>query len=164
MPAFGSSGVALAGTGNSLLVAYPLGIQAGDLLILHALRRDNGEVNIPAGWSQHATNGARNQSVGLRSEWFWKRATGLEVGTLTVSRAAATTLFFARMYRFTGTPDGTDEPFEAMAQSGVSSNTITPADIALLGRDRLPLSLSAVADDKALGDPTRGTAPVSPTP
>lgn len=131
-PAFASAGVAANAAGATLNVAYPSGIQAGDLLLLLALTKDNVEINLPSGWSQHST-GFRNQGTLTRAEWFWKRAVGNESGTRSVTKASGTTLFFARMYRFTGAPDGSADPFEAAAQTGLTASaTLTPADIATL--------------------------------
>src|SRR3990167_9248192 len=159
-PAFGTAGTAVAGTGNTLNVAYPSGIQAGDLLCLLALTKSNIEINTPGGWSQDAS-GFRNQGTLTRAEWFWKRALGNESGTLAVTRVSGTVLFFARMYRFSGIPDGTDDPFEAATNAGMTSNaTLTPADIVTLGRDRRVVCLMAVGDDNAVGNLTGGTATV----
>src|SRR3990167_3403820 len=159
-PAFGTAGAAVAGTGNTLNVAYPSGIQAGDFLCLLALTKSNIEINTPAGWSQDAT-AFRNQGTLTRAEWFWKRAVGNESGTLAVTRVSGTVLFFARMYRFSGIPDGTADPFEAATNAGMTSNaTLTPADIVTLGRDRRVVCLMAVGDDNAVGNLTGGTATV----
>ena len=159
-PAFGTAGAAVASTGNTLNVAYPSGIQAGDFLCLLALTKSNIEINTPAGWSQHPT-AFRNQGAGNRAEWFWKRAVGNESGTLAVTRVSGTVLFFARMYRFSGIPDGSADPFEAAAQTGLTASaTITPADLTTLGRDRRVVCLLTVGDDNAVGNLTGGTATV----
>src|SRR3990167_2347572 len=152
-PAFANAGAAAAtAIAASINVPHPANVGAGDILVLLVLTRNNIEINTPAGWSQDATNGFRNQSAGLRAEWFWKRATGSEAGNLAVSRASGTTtLLYGRMYRFTGCPDSGD-PFESTAQNGAMSATITPAAVATLGRDRLVVSLVAVADNNALGN------------
>ena len=160
-PAFGTAGAAVAGTGNTLNVAYPSGIQAGDFLCLLALTKSNVEINTPGGWSQDAS-GFRNQGTLTRAEWFWKRALGNESGTLAVTRVSGTVLFFARMYRFSGIPDGTADPFEAATNAGMTANaTLTPADIVTLGRDRRVVCLAAVGDDNVIGNLTGGTATVA---
>ena len=157
-PAFGSAGAAAAALGTSISVPYPSGTSANDILLLLVMTRDSADVNTPAGFTQ---GGARTQNSSLRAEWFWKRATGSESGTLNVTKVSGSALLFGRMYRYTGAiTSGT--PFEAGAQGGAGSNaTITPVDITTQGANRRVVVLVAEADDLALGNFSGGTATVA---
>ena len=119
--------------------------------------KDSTDINTPAGFSQ---GDARTQNSNLRAEWFWKRATGSESGTLNVTKAAGTALLFGRMYRYTGVvPSGT--PYEDASQTGKgASNLMTPVDITTSGSDRRVIVLVAEGSNFALGDFTGGTATV----
>jgi hypothetical protein len=114
-------------------------------------------VNTPAGFSQ---GDARTQNSSLRAEWFWKRATGTESGTLTITKTAGSALLYGRMYRYTGViASGT--PYEAAAQDGKGAlATITPVDISTTGANRRVIVLVAEGKSFALGDFTGGTASV----
>ena len=119
------------------------------------LTKDIVDISTPSGFTE---GGARDQSS-LRAEWFWKRATGSESGTLTVTKASGANLFFGRMYRFTGaTTSG--NPYEAAAVTGGTTATLTPADVTTLGANRRVVALSAIEDDRPLGSYAGGTATV----
>ena len=156
-PQFGSAGAPAEALATSINVPYPSGIAANDTLLLLVMTRDNSDIATPTGFSQ---GDARTQNSTLRAEWFWKRATGSESGTLTVSKASGSALLFGRMYRYTGVvSSGT--PFEAAAQTGAGSNTtMTPVDITTLGANRRVVVLVAEGDDLALGNFSGGTATV----
>ncbi len=154
-PAFGSAGAAAAALAATVNVPYPTGTAANDLLVLLVLTKDTVDINTPSGFSD---GGARNQGS-LRAEWFWKRATGSESGTLTVTKASGANLLFGRMYRFTGvTTSGT--PYEAAAATGGTTSTLTPVDVTTLGANRRVVALTALEDDLALGSYAGGTATV----
>ncbi len=127
------------------------------MLLLLVLTKDSSDVNTPAGFTDGA---ARTQNSSLRAEWFWKRATGTESGTLNVTKTAGTALLYARMYRYTGViASGT--PYEASAQDGKGAlATITPVDISTTGPNRRVIVLVAEAKSFALGDFSGGTASV----
>lgn len=152
--AFGGAGTAGAALASSVAVPYPSGVAANDLLILHVMTRDNVEIATPAGFVE---GGARNQGAGLRSEWFWKRATGSESGSVTVTKASGTTLFFGRMVRFTGVVTS-GAPFEGAVDTGGSTKVLTPADVTTSGPDRRVVVLTAEEDDLVLDSYTGGTA------
>jgi subtilisin family serine protease len=154
-PLFGSAGAAAAALATSIDVPYPSGTAANDILVLFVVTKDTVDINTPAGFTE---GGSRSQTT-LRAEWFWKRATGSESGTLTVTKASGTNLLFGRMYRFTGAAtSGT--PFEAAAATGAGGTTLTPVDIATTGPNRRVVVLAALEDDLALGSFTGGTATV----
>jgi hypothetical protein len=156
-PAFGSAGDAAMALASSIEVPYPAGTASNDLLLLLVMTRDNVDINTPAGFTQ---GDARNQSGGLRAEWFWRRATGSESGTLTVTKASGSTLLLGRMYRYTGVRTS-GNPHEAAAQGGAGANaTITPVDITTAGPDRRVVVLVAEGEDFALGNFTGGTVTV----
>ncbi len=151
-PVFGSAGTAAAALASTLNVPYPAGVGANDALILLVLTKDTVDISTPPGFTE---GGARNQGS-LRAEWFWKRASGSESGTLTVTKASGANLFFGRMYRFTGvTTSGS--PHEAAAVAGGTTSTLTPADVTTLGTNRRVVALTALEDDLALGSYTGGT-------
>ncbi len=118
------------------------------------MTRDNVEIDTPAGFTE---GGALSQASGLRAEWFWKRATGPESGSVTVTKASGVNLFFGRMYRFTGvTTSG--NPFEGVGAVGGGTKVLTPADVVTSGADRRVVVLTAEEDDLALGSYAGGTA------
>jgi hypothetical protein len=154
-PAFASAGAAAEALGTSIDVPYPVGTSANDLLLLLVVTRDTSDVATPAGFTE---GGARTQNAGLRAEWFWRRATGSESGTLSVTKTSGSALLLGRMYRFTGVA-ASGVPFEGAAQDGKGANaTITPVDITTTGPNRRVVVLVAEGDDLALGDLTGGTA------
>jgi hypothetical protein len=143
--------------GTSINVPYPSGTSADDVLLLLVLTKDNIDVNTPSGFTQ---GDARTQNSTLRAEWFWKRATGTESGTLNVTKASGSTLLYARMYRYTGVA-ASGTPYEAPAQDGKGANAvITPIDITTAGTNRRVIALVAEGKSLALGDFTGGTAVV----
>lgn len=151
---FGGAGAAGSSLTTSMAVAYPAGVVANDLLILHVLTRDNVEIDTPAGFVE---GGALSQGSGLRAEWFWKRATGPESGSVTVTKASGVNLFFGRMYRFTSvTTSG--NPFEGVAATGGATKVLSPADIVTSGGDRRVVVLTAQEDDLVFDSYTGGTA------
>jgi subtilisin family serine protease len=156
-PAFGSAGAAAGALGTTINVPYPAGINANDLLVLLVMTRESADIATPAGFT---AGDARGQNGGLRAEWFWKRATGSETGTLTVTKASGSALLYGRMFRFTGAAT-TGTPVEAVAQVGVGNNaTMAPADITTQGPNRRVVVLVAEGDDQALGGFAGGTAAV----
>ena len=154
-PAFGSAGAAAAALASTINVPYPAGVAANDILVVLVLTKDTVDISTPSGFTE---GGARDQTS-LRAEWFWKRATGSESGTLTVTKASGANLLFGRMYRFTGvTTSG--NPYEAAAVTGGTTSTLTPADVTTLGADRRVVALSAIEDDRPLASYAGGTATV----
>jgi hypothetical protein len=151
---FGGAGAAGSSLTTSMAVPYPSGVVANDILILHVLTRDNVEIDTPAGFTE---GGSRNQGTGLRSEWFWMRATGPASGSVTVTKASGVNLFFGRMVRFTGVTTA-GNPFEGVNATSGSTKTLTPASVATTGDDRRVVVLTAEEDDLALADYTGGTA------
>jgi hypothetical protein len=95
-PSFRSSG-AIGGTGNvsSFTVDYPSGIQADDILYLHISSRDdlgNADVSsISDGGFALVQTVFTGGTVDTISKLYWKRATGSESGTLTVTLTEAVT-------------------------------------------------------------------------
>lgn len=160
-PAFADKGTAAnTAAADNVNVTCPATVNANDILIIHALTKDNIEINTPSGFT---AVGARNQGTSLRSEWFWKRADGTEDGaTINVSRASGTTnLLFAQVYRFTGCVT-TGDPYEGHAATGDATNPVDPADCTTTAVDRLIVVLTAVEDDLiTAGDFTGGTATVA---
>ena len=152
-PAFGSAGAAATALGTSIEVPYPSGIAENDVLVLLVLTRDANDVDPPAGFT---AGDARQQNYTLRAEWFWKRATGSETGTLTVTKAAGTALLMGRMYRYVGVAtSGT--PYEAAAQIGFGSSAlVNPVDITTLGSNRRAVVLVAEGNDHPLMDLSHG--------
>lgn len=108
---FGSSGAAATGT-TSASVAYPSGIVAGDMLVLAVTNKypSNGP-STPSGWTL-PTNGQGSGGAGaagadsgsVYTTVFYKIATGLESGNLSVSAPSGNSTI-ARMFRYTA-PSG----------------------------------------------------------
>jgi hypothetical protein len=78
---------------------------------------------------------------------------------VTITKASATTLFFARMYRFAGARV-TGDPHEGAATAGGSTTVLTPADVTTLGANRRVVVLTALEDDLNLAGYAGGTAAV----
>lgn len=105
--AYGSAGAVDPGT-NTLIVPYPAGIAAGDLLVLAIANKypPNGPTT-PTGWTL-VTNGqasggagaAGNDSGNVYATVFVKVADGTETGNLTVTVTSAN-VSLGRMFRYT---------------------------------------------------------------
>lgn len=73
-----ASGTVVYSTGSTASVAYPSGIQAGDLLIVHGLVQSATLYGTASGWTELI-------GAGTYGTFLYKRATGSESGSLTVS-------------------------------------------------------------------------------
>lgn len=122
--AFGAAGAgATATSGGALSVAYPSGIVAGMLLVLHASAVDGtgASVSAPAGWST-----LKSTAVGtFRAFSFFKIADGTESGSLSVSYIGSV-YAQARMFRFVG---GSVVESQASGQAAGSATALTNPSI-----------------------------------
>jgi hypothetical protein len=159
-PSFGSAGTGIAEADASIDVAYPASISANDILILLVQAKDTVDnFDTPTDWTAF---GASVSNTSHRSKLFWKRATGSESGTLTVTRTAGAVHFGARIYRYAGCQT-TGNPYEAYTTG--TDNSATPADpqdTTTTGADRRICYFGAIEDDnQSPSEMTGGTATVA---
>lgn len=123
----------------SPVIPYPTGLAAGDILFLNVLSLDvlldDHTVATPTDW---ALADVRTLTItGYKHYLFWKRATGLESGTLTISRdaPATTDTFGGRMSAFRGCiASGT--PYEGLANNSGNNANMNGAAVTTTGPNR----------------------------
>lgn len=121
-------------------VAYPAGLQAGDIALLHAYIDDPGGANsiaTPAGWTLIAHE-LQNADASTANALYWKRLTGSESGTVSITSGsghAATDSFCGVMSIWRGCiASGT--PYEGLANNTGGSTTLTGAAVTTTGANR----------------------------
>jgi hypothetical protein len=148
VPAYANVGtVSTSPSGTTLNVGHvnPLPA-ANDLLIMQASSDNDSALTIVAGWT--AFSDQVNVSTTYAARLWWKRATGTESGTVTVTRAtgSANATFVAVMSHFTSVRT-TGLPYEGLsAASGTSTNFVGPAVVAS-GRTRLACTYHQLGDN-----------------
>jgi hypothetical protein len=169
-PVVASVGTATFSSGSvsSVAIPYPSGISSGDLLVLLAGERDDFGISTPTDWT---LIDSLQQNTVTGANVFYKRATGSESGSLTVSRGGSGTAPMGGcMIRVTGAiaagnPTGGVRG-EGFAQVGVGNTADwIPADLDPPdAQDRLMLALG-FANSDLLGESgqslTGGTATLS---
>lgn len=124
-PAFGAKGTAAAATTNSVAPTLPGSISANDILFIVVVKwapnttGSDPTISTPSGWTLAADTGLVTASS-PDDGWaalFWKRASGGESGTVTISTTGDTgndTCLYAQCYRFSGCITSGD-PWDAIA-------------------------------------------------
>lgn len=152
-PAVASKGTAAAGTGASISPSLPASIAANDivwiLVLNHTATTTPGAISLPAGWTEATPQFTYRSSgsviVGVAA-LYWKRMSGGETGTITVSRTGTTgntTLLYAQTYRETGCVTSGDPFDDCQGTDGVGGLTMTFAAISVLGTERTLLAFGA---------------------
>lgn len=130
----------------TLNVPYPSGVAAGQVMILHASMIDasnsNATLTTPAGWT--LIDGPVRMSATYAQWAFWKRATGSESGTLTITFSTSGNILgksAAIMSAWDGAvASGT--PVEAADDdTGHATTTMTGAAIVTAGAGRTVVNL-----------------------
>jgi len=141
VPVIAASGAAAAGTGTSLAVPYPSGINSGDLLIFAYC---NGSANFngstPSGWTLEL---AQQQGTTVQTSVFSKIAAGSESGNLSFTGLRSGDSHIARMHRITG-----GDTIEAVNSSGASSKTVTHPSTTTSWADSLVMQFTGINDDE----------------
>lgn len=118
---------------NLLTIPYPASIVADDLLIAWVSFRDLRTPVTPSGWNLagvlHATGGYP------WSVAYWRLASGVESGSLTIDFVENITQVSAIMARITG--HDTAGPIEAFAREPDGTFTLTSPSVESAGADRL---------------------------
>lgn len=153
VPAFGAAGTGAASTTGSISVPYPSGITAGQLLIAHIFRFDDGDAapTTPSGWTAKYSAAGGTSSLHV----FTKIAVGTESGSLAFTIGDGTDGFYGQMYRFTG--DTADWQFEDGTSATGSSASATMSAVTTTGADRLAINVLAVNNDVTVAAPTGET-------
>lgn len=120
-------------------VAYPATINANNILIILVQAFGDRTATTPTNWNSLASTSA-NRSVFL----FWKRATGSETGTETVTMSASVNST-SIMMRFSGcVTSGT--PYEELVNGGhVSTNTQDTGAMTTTGAFRLACAIHTLS-------------------
>jgi hypothetical protein len=162
-----SKGTANASTGTSVTPSYPTAVQANDIIFLLAISyQPNGvaEIGEPSGFTvvndgvtylrQDFLNSS-SVAVG-RAALFWKRATGSETGTVTVTRTGDTgndSCFFAQLYLVRGCATASDPWDDIDFDPGPGNATVDYPAITVSGNERTLAAFVAQADNLSTVDP-----------
>jgi len=157
-PAWGAAGTYYnpGGTGTSVVLPVPSGIAAGHIILLCLYIESTATVTPPTGFveiPQTAPTASTTGSVQY-SRIFWKRATGAESGSYTLTWSGAA--FRAGVaVRFTGVV-ATGNPWDVTDTNGRSSNgTVTPAvAVTTTGIERLLVWIGTSWTDVTWTPPT----------
>jgi hypothetical protein len=140
-------------TTANILVPYPTGLQANDLLLLQTTVRDLvSSPTTPSGWT--LLYGPDAGSTLVRQWIFYKFATGSETGTQAVSCAVAVCRM-GRMYAFRNVATSSFTEGGGFGQGTVA--TISAQSVTTTGVKRLDVSFVFVSDDNAVGSFTGET-------
>ena len=131
-PVYASSGSLSSGTGSTASVSFPSTVNADDILVMITAVKTSATFTTPSGWTKF---GSINDSE-MSYAWYWKRATGSESGTQSVSISASGD-WGGIIYRYsdvnTGSnPSGsvTQSPQQAVSYGG--SVTGTTGDLGIM--------------------------------
>lgn len=160
VPAYAAAGTGSTSTTGTLSPAYPAGISAGDLLVLHVSGQhgSSGSADVvePSGWTTVVNDDTTNATY--YGAVFTKVADGTESGTLSVSKANESVVSQARIYRFTGAGAATDTEGVASGLHG-SGTTINMLSVTTTAADRLCLHLTFIRDSTSnQGAPVQASA------
>lgn len=153
-PAFAAAGAGTVSTGAGVNVAYPTGIIAGSILVLHMHGIDAAAVNTvtPSGWTQ-VTTGTTGAGPQTTEAIYLKIADGTESGTLAPGWTSGTQIA-GRMYRFTGTYSGTESPNTSVVTA--SSTTLPCGAVTTMGVAELGVACLSAAVSTTVGDAGSG--------
>ena len=83
MPSFKETGRLATSTLASVDVPYPANVLVNDILLMKIYDVESDTINVPAGWTSYSYINPNSTANTFRT--FWKRATGIETGTVTVT-------------------------------------------------------------------------------
>jgi len=134
-------------TTDTITPGYPSTVNANDILILIVFHTNNDTFNTPTGWTHVADKSSPTSDK--RAAWFWKRATGSETGTVTVTRTqVATNRFYGVIARFSGVKT-TSQPYSSYGSwSENATTTYRSSALTTTGDNRLVVALVAEADNR----------------
>lgn len=154
-PAWRSSNVIAGAVATSLALPYPAGIAANDILLVR-LSSDVGtgtNLNTPTDFT--AIGSEVDEGTTFVGNVFWKRATGSESGTLTISQSSGgggSDVFMGTMHAISGCVASGD-PIEDTDVAHITDDELTSGTVTTLGANRLIVQLWAISDN-LVGDPT----------
>lgn len=130
--------VAKSSSSNSIDVAVPSGVVAGEILIAIIGVNGGGTLNAPDGtWSKLGQGG---NSFASQISYLKKTATGSETGTVTFTKTGGTTSSITGvMMRFSNTSPETSQAVTGTIQGNASSSSVTASSVGVLGRHRRSL-------------------------
>lgn len=131
-------------------VPYPSTVNVNDILVLQVVNGANTTINTPSGWTKMAFE---DTGGGSTSAWFWKRATGSETGSLTVTAATYGAAISGVISRFSGIITS-GNPYNATTNAqGYATNVSIPA-ITTTNNNVLCAAFTTIEDNGTLGSPT----------
>lgn len=152
-PSFVATGTRSSGTANPS-PTYPAGIATNDILLLWVVANSPGTIGSVSGFTAEAQVDDGTNQVGARL--FWKRATGSESGSqsVTVTGGAGNNGAIIAAYRGCITSGTPYEGFSC-AESNADANTthVSPATTTL-GANRLVVRLWAVTENAGVAVPS----------
>jgi len=119
---------------TTINVAYPSTINANDILILQVFGYATTSFTTPTGWTEIDTIQQDDKTFSL----FWKRASGSESGSETVSCADSCDLF-GHIYAFSNCAVSVT-PYESYTYNAATSNSLTIPSISTNGIERLAVA------------------------
>lgn len=138
-------------------VSYPSSIAFNDILLLSVITYEatsgTPTINTPAGWTL-IDEGTIAATSGLRFGTYWKRATGTESGSVTVTAANANSANDVKsgiMCNYRGCLS-TGTPYEALATNMANSTNPTGSSVTTTGSDRKVVNLIAKTQTNANAD------------
>lgn len=144
--------VSNAGGSGAVNLAYPTGVAADLIAIIHVTLHDStivNTINTPSGFTQlvnNSTNGDPTAAV------FWKRLTGSESGTVSITAGTAhsgTDCLHAEMTLWADCL-ASGSPFEAVATTDASSCSMTGASVTITGPNRQILHFGSCLFDRSV--------------
>jgi hypothetical protein len=159
-PAYESKGTfSSASSSTTIDVSYPSTVNANDILFIKILIFGTQTATTPTNW-----NLLHGESLSPRSSYtFWKRATGSESGSETVTISSSGNIT-GNMTRYSGCIT-TGTPYEDLtAQNRQSGSTATIPEMDTTGVERLAIGLLIIESDETVGSPTDYTEEYQESP
>ena len=159
-PAFQTTGGTAGSSGiNNTDVAYPTGIQTGDILLLFVQLEDasgNASITGVTGSWNTVDAIAYDVSSDMTGALYWKRATGTETGTenVALSESVDTDCLRANITRFSGCIDNAT-PFEGAAHNASGlTGSLSGSDVTTTGPNRLVVTFFGCQNRNTAGTET----------
>ena len=150
----GNGGIDAVSGSTSLNIDYPGSINANDILIMQVMCANTTYVNRPSGWHYIANP----RTLAYHSFYCWKRATGSESGSQTVTVGSSSSIYGV-ISNWRGA-DANANPIEnPIVTEGAPSSSLTSAATTPLTDDSTVICFANIEDDTTCGDLTDyGTA------
>jgi hypothetical protein len=145
-----------AGGGSDLVITYPAGPQSNDIAFIHVVTAEGQgighNIECPSGWTEAHEGTYRDN---FRHALFWKRLTGSESGTVTITITGGSTSFtVAGTITYWRGCVASGTPYEGLANAGGENGTVVSSAITTTGPNRRVLCFTNTDE---LNNPTPGS-------